>query len=80
MFRGQLIYNFAVITSPVFQVGIFFKREKKGTARLKDFSWQKQNKTFRKNISQWRLVIITKMAVVLTLKHRLQLKPLLTSM
>lgn len=27
--RGQLIYNFAVIASPVFQVGIFFKRKKK---------------------------------------------------
>lgn len=49
MFRGQLIYNFAVITSPVFQVGIFFKRgKKKDTARLKDFSWQKQNKNFQK--------------------------------
>lgn len=29
MFRGQLIYNFAVIASPLFQVGIFFKRKKK---------------------------------------------------
>lgn len=47
MFRGQLIYNFAVIASSLFQVGIFFKR-KKNTARLKDFSWQKQNKNLGK--------------------------------
>lgn len=75
MFRGQLIYNFAVITSPVFQVGIFFKKEKKKRyCKVKGLLLAKtKQKLSEKNISQWRLVLVTKMAVVLTLKHRLQL-------
>lgn len=77
---GQLIYNFVVIASPVFQVGIFFKRKKKNTARLKDFSWQNQNK----NLEEKHLPVETsynyKNGSGFELKHRLQLKLLLTSM